>query len=82
VDYQSEVHRAICTRVRRLLTGEVTQRDLADLLECDVSSINRALLLTDRGERHRQRQWRAWEVYAVSDMYGASLQHFFPRNRP
>lgn len=74
--HKDEAHRAIVARVRRLLDGtSATQRELASLLGCDVSSINRALLVDDP----RRREWRAWEVYAIAEDFGIPILEFFPR---
>ena len=73
-DDKNEAHRRICERVRQLLDQRITsQRELADLLGCDASSVNRALKL----DHSRRREWRAWEVYAIAVTYGIPIQQFF-----
>lgn len=74
MDVKDEAHERICKRVRLLLETGVTQRELARLFGCDPSSINRALLPC--GDP-RQREWMAWEIYALAEYYNVPPARFF-----
>lgn len=74
-------HERIVATVRWLLDHTtVSQRELADLLECDVSSVNRALLVADRGPRQRRRGWRAGEVFRLALFFDLPVEVFYGTN--
>jgi hypothetical protein len=80
-DSNQVAHERIVRTVRWLLENtEVSQRDLAELLECDVSSVNRALLVVDRGPRQRRRDWRAREVFRLSLFFDLPVEVFYGTN--
>lgn len=80
-DSGDEAHRRIVATVRFLLDhGGTTQSELAELLDCDPSSINRALLLTDTGARSRRREWRASEVYTMAVYFDLPVEVFYGTN--
>lgn len=68
-------HQRIVDAVRWLMThANVTQRQLADLLECDVSGVNRALLVHDHP---RRRDWRAREVWRLALFFDVPVETFY-----
>jgi hypothetical protein len=80
-DSNRVAHERIVATVRWLLNNtQVTQRELAGLLECDVSSVNRALLVAGNDPRQRRRDWRAHEVYRLALFFDLPVEVFYGTN--
>lgn len=81
-DSSQVAHERIGNTVRWLLVQtKMSQRQLADLLECDVSSVNRALILKDSETgRARRRLWRAHEVYQMALFFDVPVETFYGTN--
>lgn len=81
-DSNEVAHERIVTTVRWLLEHTtVSQRELAEVLECDVSSVNRALMVKEPdGARRRQRAWRAGEVFRLALFFDLPVEVFYGTN--
>jgi hypothetical protein len=75
-------HQRIVATVRWLLNHtDVTQRELADLLDVDVSVINRSLIMkSSGGPRERRRDWRAHEVFRLAMFFDLPVETFYGTN--
>lgn len=80
-DSDRVAHARIVRTVRWLQEHEhVSQRELAGLLDCDVSSVNRALIIEDTGPRGRRRDWRAHEVFRLALFFDLPVEVFYGTN--
>lgn len=81
-DSDSVAHERIVATVRWLLANtEVSQRELAELLECDVSVVSRSLITKDtNGPRQRRRDWRAHEVFRLALFFDLPVETFYGTN--
>lgn len=80
-DSDQVAHERITTTLRWLLDHtSATQRELADLLGVDKSSVNRALLVEDKGPRQRKRDWRAREVFRLALYFDLPVEVFYGTN--
>lgn len=71
-------HERIVRTVRWILDhSDYTQKELADLLGMDRASINRALLLEDKTEKQRRREWKATEVFRMALLFDLPVEVFF-----
>lgn len=72
---EAEAHRRASSAVKFLLAKKgITQQDLANLLGCDKSGINRALLPPGAS---RQRWWRHGEIMAMAIIFDVPPSVFY-----
>lgn len=72
---EEEAHRRASTAVRFLMAKKgITQQDLAKLLNCDKSGINRALLPPGAT---RQRWWRQGEIMKMAIIFDVDPSVFY-----